>query len=272
MSSFLTIQQRVTRRIVDLPTAVSTEVPLLVNESIRTLMDLHNFWCMRAELQFNTNAAATNAHVIGQIPQGTSPWQWKEPRGNPYYVLGIGATREFGYASSRQQAYRSYDPFDPNSKGPPRMMLIGEPDNTTVADPSNPDVLSNNMNIEVYPYPDGQSDWTTSPAGEYRVNVPYWAFLPDLSADGDTNWFTQNAERFIVDFATARGFMMNYDEQRANFWYQQAMGPKFDGSDITSLGGWARLVIRKDSSISYAPGRVLIPRRDVFAPTDQWRT
>lgn len=227
-------------------------------------MSLHNFKVMQAEASFNTTI---NNHTLGQIPS-----DWKEPRGNPYYVLQIGNTQEFVYAASRVLAYRQYAPFDPNSVGPPRLMLIGESVNAAVPDPSNPDQLMTNLNIEVYPYPDGLSDWTTAPTGEYRVRVPYWRYVPALVASGDTNWFTENATQFIVDFATARGFMIDWDENRASFWMTQAVGPKFDGADQSTLGGWAKIALQRDKSLTFAPGKVLTPRRDVYGPTDQWRT
>lgn len=267
MSSFSTLQSRVQTRIIDLRAAVTAEIPTLINEAIDALQSIHNWRCMMAETQFITNSTASNAHILGQIPIG-----WKEPRGNPYYVLQIGAVREIDWEPNRAFAYRQWDPFDPNSKGPPRIMLLGEATNSTVPDPKNPDVLNTSLNLEVFPYPDGLSDWTTSPAGEYRVNVPYWGNVPDLVNGTDTNWFTENATSFIVDFATARGFMLDWDEQRASYWMQQAWGPKFDGANIATCGGWARVAFNRDKSMAYAPGKTLVPRRDVYAPKNQWRT
>ena len=262
MSNFQAIQQRVLTRLIDTPAAVTGEVPTLVAEAAQFLQDIHNFNVMKSEAQFTTNNNnGSPTHVIGQIPSN-----WKEPRGSPYYVLQIGSTRELDWLPNRQFTYRQWDPTDPYSVGPPRNLLLGEP----IYDPATPDYLNADLNIEVYPYPDGLSDWTTSPVGEYRIHIPYWAKLPTLSADGDDNWFTENATDFLIDFATSRGFELDWDETRAQYWRVRAMG-QYDGIQNTTLGGWARVAINKDKSMSFAPGRVLVPRRDVFAPRDQWR-
>lgn len=271
-NTFGSTQTRVQTRVIDLPTNVQNEIPNLINEGIDALTAIHNFQVMKAEIDFTTTQ---QTHLLGQMPT-----DWKEPRGAPYYVLFIGSTRTLVYGSSREFIYREYDPIDPNAIGPPRMLLIGEPsivigsatNTTTPADPSNPDNNMTNLNIEVYPFPDGQSDWGAAPAGEYRVNIPYWRYMPPLVNASDTNWFVLQAQEFLVDFATARAFMINWDEQRAGFWMEQAVGKTFDGVNEVTLGGWGKVAIRKDKSISFAPGRTLTPRRDVYAPTNQWRT
>lgn len=267
MATFLQLQTRVQTRLIDVVSAVSDEIPTLINEAVDALQSIHNWACMRAEAQYITDRTATNSHIIGQIPTN-----WKEPRGNPYYVWKIGQTTELVWLPNRQFTYRAIAPFDPNTMGPPRMLLIGEPTNDTVPDPDNPDLLMVALNLEVYPYPDGLSDWNTAPSGEYRINIPYWGTLPQLAENTDQNWFTTNATSFIIDFATARGFMLDWDEARAGVWYRQAWGEKYDGINQSSIGGWARVALNKDKSISFAPGRTLVPRRDVNAPRDQHRT
>lgn len=277
MSSFIVLQQRVQARLIDVPNAVLTEVPQLINDAINYLQQIHNFNVMKSEITYFTKPAPTSApgnltpHILGQIPQA-APAQlaWKEPRENPYYVLQIGDTRELDWApaGNRLYTYRQWAPFDPFSKGPPRMLLIS-PGND---DPLNPDLLGIDMNVECYPYSDSLSDWTTAPVGEYRVHLPYWGYLPNLSANSDTNWFTENATEYILAHATALGFEMDWDEERSMFWHAKAFGKAFDESNFNTLGGFARVALNLDRSITYAPGRVLVPRRDVFAPRDQWRT
>lgn len=272
-NTFLDLQTRVQRRLIDVRAEVTAEIPMLINEGVDALQAIHNFRCMQAELQFTTNHSASDPHVIGQIPMNSSTtWAWKEPRGNPYYVLQIGDTRELVWIPNRTFAYRQWSAFNTFSIGPPRMLLIGEPSNTTVPDPSNQDLLMNNLNVEVFPAPDGMSDWNTAPGGEYRINVPYWGYQPPMTADADQNWFTLNANSFLIDFATCRGFQLDWDEARAALWYRSAWGEKFDGSNLSTVGGWARVTLNRDRSIAFAPGRTLIPRRDVYAPRDQWRT
>jgi len=215
---------------------------------------------MEAETAYTTTSAI---HTIGQIPS-----DWKEQRDNAYYLSNIGWTKEILWQPDRLYVNRRWSPNDPNQLGPPRDLLLGEPASADHPDPSNPDVDRSNLNIEVYPFPDGQSDWGD---GQYRIKVPYWRYLPDLSAGGDHNWFTDNAARFIIDHATADAFGLDWDEQREASWRVKALGPRWDGFTYNTLGGWARSAINLDSSLGYAPGKSLTPRRDVLAPRDQWR-
>jgi hypothetical protein len=263
--TFTTLQTRVNTRVIDLPTAVSNEVPTLINDAIHFLCAQHNFKVMEGEVDFNTSSSTTS-HTLGQIPS-----DFKEPRGEPYYLSSVGWTKEMLWQPNRQMVYRRWAPLDPNQIGPPRDLLLGEASSTDNPDPGNPDQDMSQLNIEVYPFSDGNSDWATSPVGQYRIKVPYWRYLPDLSAGGDHNWFTDWCDRFIVDYATADAFALDWDEQRSSYWMAKAVGPNWDGFTYNTLGGWARQAINRDSSIKFAPGKTLVPRRDVNAPRDQWR-
>jgi hypothetical protein len=72
---------------------------------------------------------------------------------------------------------------------------------------------------DIYPIPDGNSDYVD---GEYRIKVPYWRYLPALVADGATNWFTENAEEYLVNKATAEAFALDWDENRMAIWEAKA--------------------------------------------------
>lgn len=271
MSSYQTLQSRVLARLIDTPSAVQAEVPAFINTAIKWLQDAHNFKVMQKTAKYNTLPAPTTspgtlaAHIVGQIPP-----DWKEPRERPFYVRQIGSVGEidFAPAGDRTLLYRQWDPFDINEKGRPSTLFIGSPDE----DPSAPDVAATNLNVEIYPYSDSNSDWTTDPVGEYRINLPYWGYVPSLTQPTQTNWFTENGTEFIVDYATSLGFAMDWDEARSQFWKTQAFGARFDGINFQLLGGWARHTINLDKGMAFAPGRVLVPRRDVFGPRDQWRT
>lgn len=272
MSSFQTLQSRVKTRLIDVTAATLAEVPTLIQEAQDFLQAMHNFQAMKSEVTYNTVPAPTTYAPTAALTQhilGVKPANWKEPYGNPYYQLQIGAVREIDWApaGSRTYTYRAYDPLDPNSKGPPRLILMSDPV-TDYASP--PDPTDATTNIEVYPYSDSQSDWTSSPVGEYRVHIPFWGYVATLVNNSDVNWFTENATQFLVDFATYRGFMLEWDEQRAGVWKNEAIGA-YNGVDFRTLGGWARRAINRDVSSAFAPGRVLVPRRDVYAPRDQWR-
>lgn len=275
--TFTTLQNRVNTRIIDLPSAVSAEVPTLINDAIHFICANHNFKVMESELTFTTgstnvpslagnNADGTTAasHTIGQISS-----DWKEIRGDAYYQSFVGWTKDLFWQPSRSYTYRRWAPQDPNQIGPPRDLLLGEAKNAVVPDPSNPDIDMSNLNIEVYPFCDGNSDWSD---GNYRIRVPYWRYLPDLSAGTDHNWFSDWGDAFLIDYATMRGFELDWDEQRATFWRAEALGPNWDGFTYNTLGGTARNLINRDKSYRFAPGKTFVPRRDVNAPRDQWRT
>lgn len=247
-----------------LPTEVQHNVEAFVQAASLQLQTLHNFRCMQAEQSFNTTEAS---HILGQTPS-----DWKEQRENPYYLLQIGTTAEILWVPSRTMLYRGVSATDPNQTGAPINLLLGEVKNDTVPDPANPDWSMTSRNIEVYPYPDGLSDWTTAPAGEYRVHIPYWAYVPLPVAYSDTNWLLANAAEFLIAAATAACYEQAENVNMARYWLSRAYGPKWDGATSELLGGWARTAINLDRGMGVAPVKTLVPRRDVFAPRDQWRS
>jgi len=263
--TYSTIQSRVQTRVIDLPTVVLNEIPTLINDAIHFLCGVHNFQVMKAETDYTTTSSTTT-HVVGQMPA-----DWKEPRGEyAYYLSFVGWTKQILWQPSREYVYRRWAPLDPNQVGPPRDILLGEAQDQDFPDPagvSDNDLLQ--LNIEIYPFSDNQSDW---PDGQYRIKVPYWRYLPDLVNPTDHNWFTDWCDRFLVDMATADAFALDWDEGREQFWRAKALGPQWDGANYNTLGGWAAQAMNRDRSIAMAPGRVLTPRRDVMAPRDQWRT
>jgi hypothetical protein len=95
--------------------------------------------------------------------------------------------------------------------GPPSVILRGEPTDELGA-----------TNFEVYPLPDGLSLYSNTDAGEYRIVIPYWKYLTVLSAGGDQNWFTNNAEEYIRFDAASQAFFADHDEERGTLWKQRA--------------------------------------------------
>jgi hypothetical protein len=183
---------------------------VLVREAIRKLQLRHNFRVMEKETAVLTTTAQTRVLT-------TLPTDWKEWRGLPYMIDQNGVIRELAVAPNRAAVLREFrdsrggeadaDDID----GRPRVLLISEPTNEAGA-----------ANIEVYPYSDSLSLYTTAPAGEYRIVIPYWRYLTALSLDADTNWFTVNADEWIVRMGTSEGFFMDHDEERGTIWAQRA--------------------------------------------------
>ena len=286
MANFQTLQTRVQSNVIDLPPAVLAQVPTFVNAAIQFLEGLHNFQVMKSEeLYVTPNVADGQTHILGGVPP-----QWKEPRENPYFIRQIGSTRGLQWQPTREYMYRKWQAYSTYDIGEPRDLLLSEalPSPLGLFTAGNTDPLGSipggtdtlgddtwakdltTLWIEVYPYPDGASDW---PDGNYRIQIPYWGYVPDLKANGDANWFTKDGPgaEYIIAAASMMCFEMDWDEARATFWRTKAFGPNWDGASVQKLGGLARLLMNLDKGLPGTPAKALIPRRDVFASRDQWR-
>ncbi len=233
MATFQTLQDRVERRVIDLPASVVTEVPDLLNKAMRELEDHHNFRIMGVQTAQLTTTVATR-------PLSTAvPSTMKELRGRPYLVMFDGSTRDLLVAPHRMAAHDVYTLDDADDKGEPRLVLQTEPTDETGSEL-----------WFVYPYPDGQSDWSD---GEYRVVIPYWRHLTELSVGSTSNWFTNNAEWYMVFKATAEAFYLDWDEARGQLWETRAQG---ELAKVLKVDKLARLGSVRQLSLSL----------DVFGP------
>lgn len=194
MAAYSDLQNRVKLYLIDTPTAIQSEVPLLVNEAITKLQAKHNFQVMKASVSFTTTAAT---RVLGAVPAN-----FKELRERPYYTEELGMTRWVNFAPNEAaaNAYRAT-----NDEGAPEFILEG---------------LQNEMGVgnwEIYPLSDTNSDYTD---GEYRITVPYWKYVAPLSNPADQNWFTNfdPCIQWIICTAVSKGFYINEDEGRAQTW------------------------------------------------------
>ena len=234
MATNAQLQLLIQRRLIDVPTSVTTEIQQLINSAIRTAEETHNFKVMEASQAYTT--------TTGSASLGNLPSDWKSRRGEPYLRLGqdgVLGDRAIGYATDRQQIVNWYDVDNTNAYGEPEVLL-----ETATA-------------FEVYPVPDANSQWTN---GLHRVVVPYWKYLTDLSADANTNWFTttQAGIDYIVDKATGEAFLLNWDETRAQLWLARAEGRGADGR-LTPASALARL-IAVDRKLSQQPNPTFRPR------------
>lgn len=191
MGTYIDLQNEVNTLLIDTPQAVQTLVPKFVNRAIRKLQVKHNFKVMESNVVGTT--------TFGSRVIVARPTDWKSPRGNPYYIQEIGKPREIYWISSEAEAVARYGNNVDLDYGDPRALFE--------------DDLSAEFNA--YPYPDGLSDYAD---GEYRLIIPYWKYLGLLIADNDTNWFTDNAEQWVIYQSVAEGFYANEDEARAEKW------------------------------------------------------
>lgn len=198
MATFLEIKDRVARRIIDQPTAFTTEVDALVNRALREIQERHNWNVMMETASYVTTV---DSHKLGDLPS-----DYKEMREKPYEIVDADGTQGFRLldrATTREEIIRmGFSVDSQNDTGEPHMIVEQYID-------AGLGVATDQF--QVFPLPDNASEWSD---GDYRVNVPYWAYLPVLAGDGDTNWFTLNADWLLTHLATAYAFGLNWDDPR----------------------------------------------------------
>lgn len=228
MATFGELQTEVQNNVIDLPDTVAASVPSLIQRAIRKLESKHNFFVMKAYVEYTT---ASLTRVLGARPD-----DWKELRETPYYIGADGHVTEIQIVS-RRDALRDLDD-ELELGGPPKYLVESE------------ESEGGTGNFEVWPVSDSNSDWDD---GEYRIVVPYWKRTTALSANDESNWFTVNAEEYLIARATAYGFIKDWDEARADFWMERA---KEEYNDILLLDKYRWL----------AAGDVLVPHLDQYEP------
>lgn len=195
MATYGQLQADVQTNVIDTPSSVVGSVPQFINEAMKTLQRAHNFKVMEAITSLTTTLGARTL---------TLPSNFKEAREQPYVQRFEGDSYKLFWLPDRTEGVRLFGNSAEIDTGEPTMLLDAEPS----------DELGTRI-WEVFPYPDGFSDYDD---GEYRIVVPYWKFLNVLSASGDQNWFTINADEYLRRKATSMAFHMNWDEERGTYW------------------------------------------------------
>lgn len=219
---FQTCKSDVGKWVLDLPATTASMLGTWVNEAVREGERGHNFRHMERSYALTTTAAT---RVLGSKPD-----DWKEVREDPWLQGNDGAVSEIDWGSSSSDMRRQFSQATTLDIGVPQFVL------------ETPD------GFEGYPYSDGRSDW---PGGQYRVNVPYWAYSPDMEEDADTTKLLELCPFYVVFRAAAFGFIFNQDEDR---------GAQFLALAKSHLDTAVRLDKR-----SKLPSRInLTPRRGVY--------
>lgn len=190
--TYAQLKQAVLDALIDTPTIVQNAVPRLVNQAIQEIEKRFNFKAMEANQAYLTTTGSRT------LTPSVLPVNFKEYRGKTVYTQNLGGSRELDVVSGRDAVLRRWSTTD---IGDPHQLMV----DTGV--------------LEVWPLPDGISDYTD---GQYRINMPYWAYLTDLSNDADINWFTTNAVQYIINWATSEGFALDWDDKRADKWEVRA--------------------------------------------------
>lgn len=207
MGTFASIQTRVQNRTIDLPASVQAEIPALVNLAVNKIQEKHNFKVMEGELAFVTNhLAGDGGRFLGQTPTS-----FKEFRnGDPFWIKNDGTVRTIATAQKRGDVWGP-DYLDNADIGFPLAIVM---ENGMVA--TSGDFA---INFDVYPLPDGNSDFTD---GEYRIFIPTFNYTAPLVAGGDTNWFTLHAEEWVVAYATSEAMAVDWNFEGEQLWTSRA--------------------------------------------------
>lgn len=236
MATLAEIVTRLERRVIDLPAAVSAESQQLVTDAHRKLQELHNFKTMEAVVSASTTAESAS---LSTAP----PANFKEYRGQPWWTDDDGYTGFLSVAHSDEEVRRAFNQDTSLGQGRPRVLL-------------HPAASSPGAEIEgyvwrVYPVPDGLAQTSD---GEYPIQVPYWSYL---SAPSTNDWFTDNAELFLLADATAEAFLLDWDEAKYLLWRQRAYGPLWDARGI--MGGELLRAVKLNARLYTSGVETLVP-------------
>lgn len=200
------IQARVLRRVIDAPPSVVAEIQDLVNDAIREAEDRTDFPWMSSQIAYTT--------IVNQRTLGAVPGDWKKWREKPYYT-------EFTDGKARGLI------IPPNDAAASMAISADRTDRPYYLTRSDLVAATGSSDFNVYPLPNGLSDYAD---GEYRVTIPYWRYLPDLSANSDTNAATVDRElvQFIIQWASKLAFELDWNSMgaggggQAEYWERLA--------------------------------------------------
>lgn len=195
--TYLDIQTRVNRRVIDLPATVQAEVPDLINDAIRSAQRKYNFKAMEKSVTFITTEGSK---ALGTIAR------FKEYRDKgPYLLQKLTNAKILPTAPGSDEDLITLNNTD--FPGAPEILLYS---------------LDGTSSVQTYtiaPYANGSSDWDD---GDYRIVVPYYEYTTKLVNSGDTNWFVDNMEDYIIQQATGKAFALDWDYDSMALWLQQA--------------------------------------------------
>jgi hypothetical protein len=169
VATFAGLQERVSRIIspfIPQDDAVWRSLPSSINGVITRMQEYHQFKIQEAEANLVTTLST---RLLGALPT-----DWLRPRSRPYLRTFNGTYIELDYEMDATIVQRQWSTVD---QGEPRII-----EETTTG-------------FNVWPLSDASSDYVDT---QYRVNIPYWKYLPALASGTDTNWFSVNAETAVA--------------------------------------------------------------------------
>lgn len=205
--NFGDLKADVASAIIDTPDEVIAKIPGFIVQAVKDLQDRHGFKV--CETQTSVMTTSVGLRTLAVVPSDLARY-----RKLPVSLEPIdGRTRELAFTHDRDAAERQFgtdaggEALTDSIEGRPELILHGEPNDMGVS------------SWEVYPLPDGLSIYAN---GEYRIRIPYYRYLPTLSADGDENWLTNNAHQFIIQQAVSYGFFEDHDVNNGQVWAARA--------------------------------------------------
>ncbi len=196
--TFLEMRDEVEATVIDVPARTRALIPQYINSALRTLQVRRVFHVMETRIDVNT--------VVGQRELVVVPENFRSLLGEAVAINDLGGWKPVHIAPSAHEVLRRWGPL---SEGSPDTLVIAN-------DPS--DELGGSV-VQIYPLPDGRSDYQD---GEYRLQIPYARYLAPLVDDGDRNWLTIYGHRFIVYTAVSLAFLANENYDRADVWRAEA--------------------------------------------------
>lgn len=197
--AFIDLQNRVQTRVIDLPAPVLAEVPNLINEAIRSAQRKYNFRAMES-----STTIVTTYNSLTPTPNTIASFKEYRDKG-PYLLKALQKAKRYVTATGPDAALDALaDTLRPSEP----LYLI-----------NNMDPSTGTWTFSVHPYPDNISDW---PDGNYRIVIPAYVYSAKLVNTGDTNWFVDNMEDFIIREATGQAFGLDWDYNSMAVWLQEA--------------------------------------------------
>lgn len=190
MATLGQIRTRVRNLIIDDNAEVVSEIDAYVRKAQVEAEDRRGLRVLEAS---HTEAVAEDGDTI------TKPADWNGIRTGPYLV-----SAEFPKLWLESLSFEQY-------------VEMGD---TLVA--GAPSYYSDHTDATIYLLP--AADAVTESPFHYPVIVPYWKRLDVLTDDADTNWFTVDAEDYLVWRAGSLAFEFNRDFEPAAHYQQKSLG------------------------------------------------
>lgn len=186
------LETRVEKIVVDDDTDVVARVVPELKKAQRDLEEgAYDFLIQEEEVAGSPDVAAA-ASLVEAVPS-----DWLEPRGVSNRLVGGTSEDQNDLVTMPTLTWLEWDEelfrvqtaatLNTSAQGPPKWITIIGTD------------------IHVFPYADVA----------YTLRIPYWKRLLTLTNSGDSNWWTDNSEDYLVFRASARVLLFNRDHEES---------------------------------------------------------